>query len=292
MDQTFNNNLLSRPQLKDKAKGALNGKFGQFVLAIFTVMAITLAVQIAVELLAIMIYILIIFVNELFVNGVTLEQLEILFESIETAHPYTTWITVADYIVAEVTSIFTNVFSVGIALLALNLACGKTSKVSDIFYGFRYQFGKSLKLSAILVLVNQLSALPSTITSYLADRDADMTLVLIMLAVTAVCLALYLPIYYSISQAYFLLLDFPGYSVGQLIKLSSHIMKGHKFRLFKLELSFLPLLLLSILSFGIGVLWLSPYMQVTYAFFFLNLMQSREASKSCTQDSIPSDLTY
>ena len=55
-------------------------------------------------------------------------------------------------------------------------------------------------------------------------------------------------------------------------------MKGKKLRLLYLEFSFLPLLLLSILSFGIGLLWLQPYMQMTYTFFFLDLMNPRRAS--------------
>ena len=53
-------------------------------------------------------------------------------------------------------------------------------------------------------------------------------------------------------------------------------MKGNRKRLFLLELSFLPLMLLCILSFGIGFLWLEPYMQMTYTHFFLDLMNPRE----------------
>ncbi len=54
------------------------------------------------------------------------------------------------------------------------------------------------------------------------------------------------------------------------------MMKGHKRRLFRLELSFLPLMLLCVLSFGIGFLWLNPYMQMTYTCFFLDLMNPRD----------------
>ena len=57
-------------------------------------------------------------------------------------------------------------------------------------------------------------------------------------------------------------------------------MKGHKWRLFKLELSFLPLQIICMLSFGIGNLWLNPYMRMTYTEFFLDLMSpgKQEAS--------------
>ena len=47
-------------------------------------------------------------------------------------------------------------------------------------------------------------------------------------------------------------------------------------RLFLLELGFLPPMLLCVLSLGIGFLWLEPYMQMTYTYFFLDLMNHRE----------------
>ena len=55
-------------------------------------------------------------------------------------------------------------------------------------------------------------------------------------------------------------------------------MKGQRMRLFLLELGFLPLMLLCILSFGIGFLWLQPYMQMTHTCFFLDLMNPRKVS--------------
>ena len=72
--------------------------------------------------------------------------------------------------------------------------------------------------------------------------------------------------------------DFPQKSGKEILILCWRLMKGKKLRLLYLEFSFLPLLLLSILSFGIGLLWLQPYMQMTYTFFFLDLMNPRRAS--------------
>ena len=50
-------------------------------------------------------------------------------------------------------------------------------------------------------------------------------------------------------------------------------MKGQKKRLFVLILSFIPITLLACLSL-IGVLWLTPYVNMTYTIFYLNLMQN------------------
>lgn len=53
-------------------------------------------------------------------------------------------------------------------------------------------------------------------------------------------------------------------------------MKGSKGRFFYLTVSFFPLLLLGFLSCGIAFLWLVPYMNATYAEFFLDLIKKSE----------------
>ena len=81
----------------------------------------------------------------------------------------------------------------------------------------------------------------------------------------------------GIGLSFYLMLDFPQNSGKETLSLCWRLMKGHRSRLFLLELGFLPLMLLCILSFGIGFLWLQPYMQMTYACFFLDLMNPKSA---------------
>ena len=80
------------------------------------------------------------------------------------------------------------------------------------------------------------------------------------------------------SQCFYLMLDFPDYSAEQLLRSSMQVMRGHKGRLFYLHVSFLPLLLLALLSCGVGMLWIRPYMQMTYTCFFLDLMNPGKTS--------------
>ena len=49
------------------------------------------------------------------------------------------------------------------------------------------------------------------------------------------------------------------------------MMHGNKGRFFYLQISFFGLALLCILTLGIGMLWLYPYMMTTEAFFYLDL---------------------
>ena len=274
------NSFLSSAELKAKAKEALAGKYGKFVLATLVVGLITLAAKYIVALFALIFFSMFVVIKEMLSNGHTIEEVQRLARDFAYMQDYSVWFNAINYVLQIGVDIFTSVFNVGVWLFCLNLACGRTLKITDVFYGFRNQMGKSLHLAAVLTLVSQICYLPSNILSYLIRNDAPWILILAMLLLYVGCTIIYVPISLSISQMFLLLLDFPGYSAKELIKLSAHIMKGHKGRLFYIQLSFLPLIFLSLLTFGIGNLWLIPYMNITYTFFFLNLMQARDATSS------------
>ena len=66
----------------------------------------------------------------------------------------------------------------------------------------------------------------------------------------------------------YLLKDNPELSVMDTLRLSRRMMEGHKMQLFKLQLSFIGWILLNVLTLGIGMLWLMPYMMTTLAAFY------------------------
>ncbi|MDE7254146.1 MAG: DUF975 family protein [Acetatifactor sp.] len=271
-DSTF----LSSATLKDKAKGALEGNYGKFILASLLIAIITIASQLTITLIGAIFFSIGMIFKEMLGNHLSLEQIQRLLENGVLTESYADWYNALDYVLDLIVSFFITVFNVGLCLLCLNTACGRSPRVSDVFYGFQSQFGKSLKLACLVALVNELSHLPASIITYLIDHNATWNQILSAGFLYVICLVIYVPCSLAISQVFLLLLDFPGYSAGELIKLSAHVMKGHKRRLFYIQLSFFPLILLSLLTLGIGNLWLAPYMNITYTFFFLNLMQARE----------------
>ena len=58
--------------------------------------------------------------------------------------------------------------------------------------------------------------------------------------------------------------------IREAVNESKRLMAGHKWRFFCLLLSFIGWAILSALSFGIGYLWLVPYMQSAFAAFYLD----------------------
>ena len=76
----------------------------------------------------------------------------------------------------------------------------------------------------------------------------------------------------SYSQTYYILADAQAsgveMSATEAIKTSQELMKGHKWEFFCLQLSFLGWMILANLTFGIGWLWLGPYMSTTKACYY------------------------
>ena len=76
---------------------------------------------------------------------------------------------------------------------------------------------------------------------------------------------------YAYKMVPFLLHDYPELTAKEALKLSREMMKGYKWDLFVLDLTFIGWALLCILTLGIGVLWLAPYIYSAEAHFYDDL---------------------
>lgn len=73
---------------------------------------------------------------------------------------------------------------------------------------------------------------------------------------------------YSYSMSYLILKDNPKISATQAIRMSKDMMKGNKWKLFCLNLSFLGWTFLSFFTFGIGLLWVFAYRDSSIVLFY------------------------
>lgn len=136
--------------------------------------------------------------------------------------------------------------ALGSALFYLALARRREIAVGMIFDGFRY-YGKVLGLYLLMALFVFL-----------------WTLLLVIPGIIAA---------YRYSQAYYILADNPETGVLEALDRSKQLMTGHKWRLFVLQLSFLGWAILAVIPFGLGLLWLMPYVSASAAVFYRNLIE-------------------
>ena len=147
-----------------------------------------------------------------------------------------------------ITFIIGGVIQLGYCRFNKNLINGTNPQFSDLFSQFNL-FGKAFGLRIVttifIVLWTLLFIIPGIIASY------------------------------RYSMAFYIMNDNPQIDIMEAISQSKSMMQGNKGRLFCLHLSFIGWALLSVLSCGIGFLWLGPYISAAEAAFYLEVSGQR-----------------
>ena len=136
-------------------------------------------------------------------------------------------------------------------LLFLDFIRGEKEKIVGKMFGFFKDYGRSFGITFMVYLYIFLWSL--------------------LLAIPGLIKAL------AYSMSYYISKDHPEYSIDECIEASKRMMDGHKWELFVLYLSFIGWILLSILTLGIGFLWLAPYMDTTIAHYYEELKAEQPA---------------
>tara|TARA_B110000438_G_C15811296_1_gene649774 strand:- start:685 stop:1293 length:609 start_codon:yes stop_codon:yes gene_type:complete len=131
--------------------------------------------------------------------------------------------------------------ALGFSIYALNLFRNGSADYNNIFDGFK-SLGKSLGVYFLMILLVLFG--------------------IVLLIVPGIILGL------GLSMAYFVMIDKPELGVVDTLKESWKIMKGNKTKLFGLSLRFIPWAILGFLCFVIGIIFVLPWMQLSYASFY------------------------
>lgn len=184
------------------------------------------------------------------------------------------------YGVSFFVSVMGGLFFSGIAYFYLKIVCAQHVRVNDAFLGFHFFPDKALAIQAWISLISYAADLPRFLLySRITDMSDTKVLAGLILCTVLSCLVtVTLNLFYA--QAFFLLHDFPQASAKDLLAMSRRLMDGHKGRLLLLCISFLPLMLLSMLSCGIAMLWIMPYMYTTLAEFYLDIVKNPKSKIS------------
>ena len=137
--------------------------------------------------------------------------------------------------------IITPSLSIGIILFCLDLSYGKSAEVGRMFHGFQY-CGKALWLTILVAVFTFLWAL--------------------LFYIPGIIKAI------SYSMSYYILAENPEMTAREALNESKAIMHGHKMEYFVLQLSFIPWILLCLVTFGLAMIYVQPYMQLTTTNFY------------------------
>lgn len=84
---------------------------------------------------------------------------------------------------------------------------------------------------------------------------------------------------YSYRMTFYILDENPDMTAKEAIAASKELMKGHKWELFCLDISFIGWLILSGLTLGIGILFYNPYTQAAEYAFYHQIAHGSESSE-------------
>lgn len=147
-------------------------------------------------------------------------------------------------VVAAVKFVVGSAVELGICAYFSKLALGMDADVKDEFAYFKY-IGKAILLRIVIWIFTFLWALLFLIPGIVAA--------------------------YRYSMATYIMAEHPDMGVLESIEASKRMMDGNKWSLFCLEFSFIGWMFLSALTLGIGDLFLTPYMQMAAAHFYMNI---------------------
>lgn len=175
------------------------------------------------------------------------------------------------YAVYFILVLFSAVFTAGQSSLYLKLARGESFCIRDIWYPFRSLADKCLLMQLIIVGKTFLCGIPFMISVVWIAMTKNYYLSLVAAAalIFFAVSAMIITIHYS--QIFFLVLDEPDLPTGKLLAKSKSLMKGHVAGYFYLLVSFIGVLSLSVLTFGIASLWIYPYFMSVKANYYLDL---------------------
>jgi uncharacterized membrane protein len=148
--------------------------------------------------------------------------------------------------------LITGPMAVGLAIFALSISRKKDARVGQLFEGFE-KFGVSVGaylLQAIFVI-----------------------LWMLLLIIPGIIAAL------SYALTFYIIAENDSIGPLEAITKSKEMMQGNKWKLFCLGCRFLGWALLCILTLGIGLLWLMPYMMVSFAKFYDDVKSQEAVNK-------------
>lgn len=191
-----------------------------------------------------------------------------------------------------ITGLIGAVFTVGELTMYMRLACGDPISIWNIFSGFTGQPDKAIIIQFKIVLRCLLCLVPAGAVFAVLYAMGGVSIVngtdmamgpnagdTVCRALIVVCVAVFVLgligcifVRMQYSQVFYMLIDHPEYGSGEIMDKGRELMKGHMWTYLYINLSFIPIVLLGILSLGVGLMYIQPYRGVTLTEFYMALV--------------------
>lgn len=204
---------------------------------------------------------------------------------------------VIDYVISFVLNLVPAIGAIASTIISVPLSFGfivvvmaKLKRGEEISYieFFKNGFDKFAKvwqvtlwifvkmLAPIVVAIVGAVIMTSGVTMSVVESSTGSVLTILGVVVYLVGIIWAIPRAYSYKLALYIINDNPDMLAKETVEKSAEIMNGHRWEFFWLQLTFIGWAFLTCLTFGIGMLWLIPYIQVSTVAFYDNLIGNND----------------
>ena len=182
----------------------------------------------------------------------------------------------AGQIFVFVVSLIAMVFGTGYSYMMLNMSRGREFSLGNLLYMFHNQPDRVLIAAFVMALLDTVSQIPVYLAAYLTEPgstlQAEMNWMYMIMGVMLLSVVLNVLITVLFALSFYLLADNQEMGGVESLKQSARLMKGHIWDYLMLQLSFAPMLIVSLLLMGLPLLWVLPYMEASETAFYRDIL--------------------
>ncbi len=174
-------------------------------------------------------------------------------------------------VAAIIISAVSMVLQCGILRMYFGFARKQEVSIGMMFSEFTRRPDRYILSYVLVFVIEMLCVLPGTICLVVGLVADTLLAIAIGVALYIAGMIVVLIVSLRLSQTYMLLVEHSDMGVIEALRTSSQMMEGNMGRLFYIYLSFIGWSMLGLLSCGIGMLWVTPYMMQVGVNFYRDL---------------------
>ena len=173
-------------------------------------------------------------------------------------------------IAAFIITLFEGIFTYGELSIYLKISVGMPTQSMDVFSAFRGSADRAIKARLILVAIVYGGLYIFLGIDYLCGMMQPMTGNAVEAVFGTVILIICIWLFLTYSQVMYFMQDFSSISVKDACIRSRKLMQGNRLTLLLMYLSFIPIYIVGVLSFMVGIYFIHPYVKMTLTEFYLD----------------------
>ena len=172
--------------------------------------------------------------------------------------------------------LFEGIFAYGELSIYLKISVGIPTEMMDVVSAFKGSADKAIKSRLILMIILYGCMYSQMGIKYICDTFVAQTGSIITkitgILLTVLCIWLLL----TYSQIMYFLHDFSGITVKEACIRSRKLMQGNKLTLLSMYIGFIPIYIVGVLSWMVGLYFIHPYVKMTLTEFYLDRVKKSE----------------